>query len=140
MRISTATSIPGKARPPRRFGQASSEATGSRWTSPNTNKYCPRSEPHALLDGPCGRFLRSFLSQRGGVRKLVLPSQNLGGRMRFRVKMCVPLLTIALLAGLAGVAGRGQDQQHVVSLPDLNKDAARPRQAPQANEEAVRTP
>jgi hypothetical protein len=59
--------------------------------------------------------------------------------MRFRVKMCVPVLTIALLAGLAGVAGRAQDQQHVVSLSDLNKDAARPAQTRQANEEAVRT-
>jgi len=60
--------------------------------------------------------------------------------MRFRVKMCVPLLTIALLAGLAGVAARAQDQQqHVVSLSDLNKDAARPAQTRQANEEAVRT-
>src|SRR5260370_27244322 len=123
MRISYATSIPGKARPQRRFGQASSEATGSRWTSPNTNKYCPRSEPHALLDGPGGRFLRSFLSQRGGVRKLVLPSQNLGGRMRFRVKMCVPLLTIALLAGLAGVAARAQSPQKRVPLTAFNKDA-----------------
>jgi len=59
--------------------------------------------------------------------------------MRFRVKMCVPVLTIALLAGLAGVAARAQDQQHVVSLSDLNKDAARPAQTRQANEEAVRT-
>ena len=60
--------------------------------------------------------------------------------MRFRVKMCVPLLTIALLAGLAGVAARAQDQQqHVVSLSDLNKDAARPAQTRRANEEAVRT-
>ena len=60
--------------------------------------------------------------------------------MRFRVKMGVPLLTIALLAGLAGVAARAQDQQqHVVSLSDLNKDAARPAQTRQANEEAVRT-
>ena len=46
--------------------------------------------------------------------------------MRFRVQMCVPVVAIALLFGLAGVAARAQDKQHVVSLSDLNKDAARP--------------
>jgi len=59
--------------------------------------------------------------------------------MRFRVQMCVPVVAIALLVGLAGVAARAQDKQHVVSLSDLNKDAARPAQTRQANEEAVRT-
>jgi len=59
--------------------------------------------------------------------------------MRFRVKMCVPVLTMALLFGLAGVAAGAQDNQHVVSLSDLNKDAARPAQTRRANEEAVRT-
>src|SRR5437660_5871504 len=57
--------------------------------------------------------------------------------MRFRVKICVPLLTTALLVGL--VPARAQDKQHVVSLSDLNKDAARPAHTRQANEEAVRT-
>jgi len=59
--------------------------------------------------------------------------------MRFRVKVCVPVLTIALLLGLAGVLAGAQDNQHVVSLSDLNKDAARPAQTRQSNEEAVRT-
>jgi hypothetical protein len=59
--------------------------------------------------------------------------------MRFRVKMCVSVLAIALLFGLAGVPAGAQDKQHVVSLNDLNKDAARPAQTRQSNEEAVRT-
>ena len=59
--------------------------------------------------------------------------------MHFRVKMCVSMLAIAALFGLAGIPARAQDKQHVVSLSDLNKDAARPAQTRQANEEAVRT-
>jgi len=59
--------------------------------------------------------------------------------MRFRVQLCVPVVAIALLFGLAGVAARAQDKQHVVSLGDLNKDAARTAQTRQSNEEAVRT-
>jgi hypothetical protein len=59
--------------------------------------------------------------------------------MHFRVKMLVSMLAIALLLGLAGIPARAQDQQHVVSLSDLNKDATRPAQTRQSNEEAVRT-
>ena len=59
--------------------------------------------------------------------------------MRFRVKMCAPVLAIALVFGLAGVPAGAQDKQHVVSLSDLNKDAGRPAQTRQSNEEAVRT-
>jgi hypothetical protein len=59
--------------------------------------------------------------------------------MHFRVKICVSMLAMALLFGLAGVPAGAQDQQHVVSLSDLNKDAARPAQTRQSNEEAVRT-
>jgi hypothetical protein len=59
--------------------------------------------------------------------------------MHFRVKMSVPMLGIALLLGFAGVPARAQDQQHVVSLSELNKDAARPAETRQSNEEAVRT-
>jgi len=59
--------------------------------------------------------------------------------MHFRVKMCVSMLMIAAVFGLAGIPARAQDKQHVVSLSDLNKDAARPAQTRQANEEAVRT-
>jgi hypothetical protein len=59
--------------------------------------------------------------------------------MRFSVKMCVLVLAIALLFGLPGVPAGAQDKQHVVSLGELNKDAARPAQTRQSNEEAVRT-
>jgi len=59
--------------------------------------------------------------------------------MHFRVKMCVSVLAIALLFGLAGIPAGAQNKQHVVSLCDLNKDAARPAQTRQSNEEAVRT-
>jgi hypothetical protein len=59
--------------------------------------------------------------------------------MHFRVKMCVSMLAMALLFGLPGVPAGAQDKQHVVSLSDLNKDAARPAQTRQSNEEAVRT-
>lgn len=58
--------------------------------------------------------------------------------MRFRVKMCVSVLAIALLFCLAGVPAGAQDMQHVVTLSDLNKDAARQAQTRQSNEEAVR--
>jgi CHASE3 domain sensor protein len=49
-------------------------------------------------------------------------------------------LGIALALGLAAAPQRAvaQDKQHVVSLDELNKDAARPAQTRQANESAVR--
>ena len=59
--------------------------------------------------------------------------------MHFCVKVCVSMLAMAALLGLAGTPARAQDKQHVVSLSDLNKDAAQPAQTRQANEEAVRT-
>ena len=59
--------------------------------------------------------------------------------MHSRAKWCVVLLAIAVLFVAAGIPARAQDKQHVVSLSDLNKDAARPAQTRQANEEAVRT-
>ncbi len=59
--------------------------------------------------------------------------------MHSRVKMCVSTLAIAAFFSLAGMPARAQDKQHVVSLSELNKDAARPAQTRQANEEAVRT-
>ena len=59
--------------------------------------------------------------------------------MHFRVKMCVSLLVITALLVVAGIPARAQDKQHVVSLSDLNKDAARPAQARKADEQAVRT-
>ncbi len=59
--------------------------------------------------------------------------------MHFRAKMCVLMLVIAALPGLAGIPARAQNKDHVVSLSDLNKDTARPAQKRQSNEEAVRT-
>ena len=59
--------------------------------------------------------------------------------MHSRVKWCVCPLAIAALFVAAGIPARAQERQHVVSLSDLNKDAARPAQTRQANEEAVRT-
>ena len=59
--------------------------------------------------------------------------------MHFSVKVCVSMLAIAALFGSAEVPARAQDKQHVVSLSDLNKDAALPAQTRQSNEEAVRT-
>lgn len=59
--------------------------------------------------------------------------------MHSRAKWCMCLLAIAALFVAAAIPARAQDKQHVVSLSDLNKDAARPAQTRQANEEAVRT-
>ncbi|HEV2197105.1 MAG TPA: hypothetical protein VGR55_16090 [Candidatus Acidoferrum sp.] len=59
--------------------------------------------------------------------------------MHSRLKLSVCLLGLAALFVAAGVPARAQDKQHVVSLGDLSKDAARPAQTRQANEEAVRT-
>jgi len=59
--------------------------------------------------------------------------------MHFRVKVLVSMLAVAASLSLAGIPARAQDKQHVVSLSDLNKDAARPAQTRQSNEEAVRT-
>jgi hypothetical protein len=59
--------------------------------------------------------------------------------MHSRLKLSVCLLGIAALFVAAEVPARAQDQQHVVSLSDLNKDASRPAQTRQANEQAVRT-
>jgi hypothetical protein len=60
--------------------------------------------------------------------------------MRWRGQQCVRAAAIALGLGLvaAPVRTSGQDKQHVVSLDELNKDAARPAQSRQANEAAVR--
>src|SRR5713101_6113298 len=58
--------------------------------------------------------------------------------MHFRVTVCVSMLAIALI-GLAAIPAGAQDKQHVVSLSDLNKDAARPAQTRLSNEEAVRS-
>lgn len=59
--------------------------------------------------------------------------------MHSRLKWRACLLVLAALFVAAGIPARAQDKQHVVSIGDLSKDAARPSQTRQANEEAVRT-
>ena len=55
------------------------------------------------------------------------------------LKRCLSLLGMAVLFVAAGIPARAQEKQHVVSPGELSKDAARPAQTRQANEEAVRT-
>jgi hypothetical protein len=59
--------------------------------------------------------------------------------MHSRPKWSVSLLGLAALFVAVEAPARAQDKQHVVSLGDLSKDAARPAQTRQSNEEAVRT-
>ena len=59
--------------------------------------------------------------------------------MHSRLKLSVCLLGLAALFVAAEAPARAQEKQHVVSLSDLSKDATRPAQTRQANEEAVRT-
>jgi hypothetical protein len=49
------------------------------------------------------------------------------------------MLALVVLFGAVAIPTRAQEQQHVVSLGDLTKDAAQPAQTRQANEAAVRT-
>jgi hypothetical protein len=60
--------------------------------------------------------------------------------MRMRRRQWMWIAAIALALGLTAAPGRtlGPDKQHVVSLEELNKDAARPAQTRQANEAVVR--
>lgn len=61
-------------------------------------------------------------------------------KMKMREKFAVGILGIALAMGSAAAPTRvaAQDKQHVVSLDELNNDAARPAQTRQANEAVVR--
>ena len=59
--------------------------------------------------------------------------------MHSRLKGSVLVLGMAALFVAAETPARAQDQPHVVSLGELGKDAARPAQTRQANEQAVRT-
>ena len=59
--------------------------------------------------------------------------------MHSRLKGSLFVLGIAALFVATEIPARAQEQQHVVSLNELSKDAARPAQTRQANEEAVRT-
>jgi hypothetical protein len=61
--------------------------------------------------------------------------------MRVCAKVFLQTLAIALSACVAGMPAKAQAQhdQHVVSLPELNKDAARTAETREANEAAVRS-
>lgn len=59
--------------------------------------------------------------------------------MHSRLKGSLFVLGIAALFVAGEIPARAQEQQHVVSLGELSKDAARPAQMREANEEAVRT-
>ena len=59
--------------------------------------------------------------------------------MRSFAKTGVSLLVVAFVFMMVVIPLRAQEKQHVVSLSDLNKDAARPGQIRQSNEDAVRT-
>jgi len=60
--------------------------------------------------------------------------------MRICATWCLRALVIFTLLCLAGIPSRtlGQEKQHVVSLDELKKDAARPAEIRQADEAAVR--
>ena len=55
------------------------------------------------------------------------------------LKACPFVLGIAALFAAAEPPARAQGQEHVVSLSELRKDAARPAETRQGNEQAVRT-
>jgi len=60
--------------------------------------------------------------------------------MRMCVKLCVPVLAMAVILSAAGWPANAQEKrQHVVSLDQLNKDAAKPAETRHANEEAIRS-
>ena len=60
--------------------------------------------------------------------------------MRMRGRQWMWIVAIALALGLTARRAEqwAQDKQHVVSLEELNRDAARPAQTRQANEAVVR--
>ena len=61
--------------------------------------------------------------------------------MRICAAWCSRALVFGALLCLGGLPSRsqGQENQHVVSLDELKKDATRPAEARQADESAVRT-
>jgi hypothetical protein len=59
--------------------------------------------------------------------------------MHSRLKSTVRLLGLAALFVAVGAPARAQVAEHVVSRAELSKDAARPAETRQANEQAVRT-
>jgi hypothetical protein len=69
------------------------------------------------------------------------PAHETGGIMSARVGFCASMLGLAVCMGGAVSPARAQTQekqQHVVTLDELNKQAARPAETRQANEDAIR--
>jgi hypothetical protein len=60
--------------------------------------------------------------------------------MNVRVSVCASMLGMAVCMGAAVAPTRAQQekQQHVVTLNELNKQAARPAETRRANEDAIR--
>ena len=60
--------------------------------------------------------------------------------MNVRVSVCASMLGMAVCIGAAVAPARAQiqEKQHVVTLDELNKQAARPAETRQANEDAIR--
>ena len=60
--------------------------------------------------------------------------------MKVYVRLCASMLGVALSLGVAASPARAQAQekQHVVTLEELNKQAAQPAENRQANEDAIR--
>jgi len=54
-------------------------------------------------------------------------------------KMGAHVLSFGMLLGIASFPAKAQEKQHVVSLDDLNKDAAKPAQSRQSDEGAIRS-
>ncbi|HMI52066.1 MAG TPA: hypothetical protein VK525_11170 [Candidatus Saccharimonadales bacterium] len=54
-------------------------------------------------------------------------------------KVCAQVLSFAVLLGILGFSARAQEKQHVVSLDELSKDAAKPAQTRQSDEGAIRS-
>ena len=60
--------------------------------------------------------------------------------MNVRVSVCASMLGMAvcICAAVAPARAQIQEKQHVVTLDELNKQAARPAETRQANEDAIR--
>jgi hypothetical protein len=60
--------------------------------------------------------------------------------MNVSVRLCASMLGVALCLGSAALPARAQEQgkQHVVTSEELNKQAARPAETRQTNEDAIR--
>jgi hypothetical protein len=54
-------------------------------------------------------------------------------------KVCAQVLAFGMLLGITNIPAKAQEAQHVVSLDELSKDAAKPAQTRQSNEAAIRS-